>query len=84
MSVVQIQGVQHKRYEFLARSRDLRRLLHMAVASDEALFDSHMGQMSTWHMQGHVRYSSTVYTTNKVLDRMTAVARCALELSQKG
>lgn len=32
------------------------------------------------HLDGHLRYGSCVYATAKVLDRVTAVARCALEV----
>jgi hypothetical protein len=75
----QIQEVQHLRFEFFARSRDLRRLLHMAVASDAALLTAHMPDSQPVHLQGHMRYNAAVYAAGKVLDRMTTVARCALE-----
>lgn len=75
----QMQEVQHLRFEFFARSRELRRLLHMALVTDEALFEAHMPASQPLHLQGHLRFSAAVCAAGKVLDRMTTVARCALE-----
>ncbi|WIA41085.1 hypothetical protein OEZ86_004716 [Tetradesmus obliquus] len=77
--LAKIQEVQHLRFEFFARSRELRRLLHMALVTDEALFEAHMPASQPLHLQGHLRFSAAVYAAGKVLDRMTTVARCALE-----
>ncbi|KIZ00884.1 hypothetical protein MNEG_7079 [Monoraphidium neglectum] len=75
-----IQDVQHSRYEYFERGRDLRQLMHAAVATDDALYAAHMdAQAAAWHLPGHLRYTGCVYATAKVLDRITTVARCALE-----
>jgi hypothetical protein len=76
---LQIQEVQHLRFEFFSRSRDLRRLLHLAMVTDQALFEAHMPDNQPLHLQGHMRFSAAVYAAGKVMDRMTTVARCALE-----
>lgn len=80
----QIQDVQHQRYEYFQRQRDLRQLLHVAIVGDEALFESQMAQMNEWHLPGHMRYGACMYATAKALDKITAVARCALEAEQRG
>lgn len=74
---MQIQEVQHKRFEYFAVQRNLRRLLHTVMATDEEVLGN-MGDVNEWQLQGHLRYSACVYATSKVLDRITATARCAL------
>lgn len=70
--------MQHKRFEYFAVQRELRRLLHTALATDKELAKSHLSSINEWQLQGHLRYSACVYATGKVLDRVTAAARCAL------
>lgn len=82
-NLLQIQEVQHKRFEFVAVQRDLRRLLHVAMATDEQLRTQQLSDDSTWHLEGQLRYSGCMYATAKVLDRVTAVARCALEVKTR-
>lgn len=81
--LTQIQEVQHKRFEFMTAQRELRRLLHIAMATDERLRTKQLSGDSTWHLEGQLKYSGSLYATAKVLDRITAVARCALEVRTK-
>jgi hypothetical protein len=77
---VQIQEVQHQRFLYFALLRELRVLLHTALLTDDvvgAQFDS----VDESHLQGHLRYSACVYATGKVVDQVTAAARCALSAS---
>jgi len=74
----QVQKVQHKRFEYFAVQRELRRLLHTALAADEELSPEHFADVHEWELQGHLRYAACVYASGKVLDRITAAARCAL------
>lgn len=75
---LQVQELQHKRFEHFAVQRELRRLLHTALATDAALSAALLSGRSGWQLQGHLRYSACVYAVGKVLDRITAAARCAL------
>jgi hypothetical protein len=77
--VVQIQAVQHKRYEVFVLHRDLRRLLLVAVATDEQLLADQSKHIEAGGVEGHLRYTSCMYAIAKVLDRITAAARCALD-----
>jgi hypothetical protein len=78
--LLQIQEVQHKRFEHLAVQRELRRLLYTAIVTDKGLAESHLldGEQGG-QLQGQLRYSACVYATGKVLDQITATARCALQ-----
>jgi hypothetical protein len=79
--LAQVQGVQQQRYEFFALQRELRRLLHAALAAEPDVFAAFIDDSAGAPAQlpGQLRYASCVYATSKVLDRMTAVARCALD-----
>lgn len=80
---MQIQEVSHKRFEHFAVQRELRRLMHTALVTDEALAGAHQRTgLDEWELQGHLRYSACVYATGKVLDCITAAARCALNESK--
>jgi hypothetical protein len=50
----------------------------MALATDKEVAESHLAGINEWQLQGHLRYSACVYAIGKVLDRVTAAARCAL------
>eukprot|EP00878_Enallax_costatus_P027265 GHUV01029331.1.p1 GENE.GHUV01029331.1~~GHUV01029331.1.p1 ORF type:complete len:152 (+),score=54.05 GHUV01029331.1:432-887(+) len=78
--LIQIQKVQQERFEFFRTQRDLRRLVHIAVATDDQLLTDHIGDQNDGQLEGHLQYAGTLYATAKVLDKMTAVARCALEV----
>lgn len=76
---LQVQELQHKRFDYFAVQRELRRLLHTALATDAALSATLLpAGRSDWQLQGHLRYLACVYAVSKVLDRITAAARCAL------
>lgn len=80
----QLQELQHHRFEFFTHNNAVRRLLHVAVASDASLYPALLSDMhSHLEIQGHMRYSSCVYAVGKVMDSITAVARCALEVGDK-
>eukprot|EP00775_Hariotina_reticulata_P009285 gene9285-9450_t len=74
-----IQAVQHKRYEVFVLHRDLRRLLLVAIATDEQLLAEQSKQIEANDVEGRLRYPSCIFAIGKVLDRITAAARCALD-----
>jgi hypothetical protein len=78
---VQIQEVQHQRFLYFALLRELRVLLHTALVTDEVV-GAQFNSIDEWHLQGHMRYAACVYATGKVLDQVTAAARCALSASK--
>lgn len=76
---LQIQAVQHKRYEVFVLHRDLRRLLLVAIATDEQLLAEQSKHIAADDVEGRLRYPSCIFAIGKVLDRITAAARCALD-----
>ena len=59
--------------------KELRRLLYTALATDKEAATTFLEGSEGWQLQGQLRYSACVYATGKVLDQITAAARCALQ-----